>query len=193
MGVNGSVYFYQCFGGRGTLDQRFRRVAEIVGSTRAQIVTRSRLPFTHGDMVWSDTYDEIFGWSKKDGWSLDEVASMRFATGTLHAQLSSLGWGEPFYEKLKSDTGEDIAGFYPSAPSVSLGWHVIPDLPLPDLGPDPTKHRLARFSLSLFGYGTPKHGVKYREQVFQFSAMRELETQLTEAIGPVKRAISWSV
>ena len=193
MGVNGSVCFYQRFGGRGTLAQRFRRVAEIVGSTRAQIATRSRFPFSDGDMVWSDTYDEVFGWSKKDGWPLDEVLSMRFTTGTLHAQLSTQEWGESFYERLKAETGEDIAGFYPSAPTVSLGWYVIPDLPLPDVGPDPTKRRISRFSLSLFGYGTPRHGVKYREQVFDFPCMRELEAQLVEAIGPVKRAISWSV
>lgn len=91
------------------------------------------------------------------------------------------------------ETDDSISGFYPADPAVTLGWHVVPDLPLPDLGPDPTKNRLARFSLSLFGYGSPKHGVKYREQVFEMPAMRELETQLIEAIGPVKRAISWSV
>lgn len=186
MGVCGSIDFYQTFGGRSSLKHRLQAVAGITGSTSAWIVVRSKLPFTEGEH--ERTPDDFHTWT------IDEVCAMQRGIGTMRVELGGHHESWDLHERLAREIPDEIAdGFYPSAPSVTLGWHLIDDLPLPDRGPDPTKRHLARFSLSLFGYSCPKNWDEYRRRIFETNAMRELEAQLVEAIGPVKRAISWSV
>lgn len=186
MSITGSIDLYQTLRGKGTLRTRLRAAASAAGSTSALIIVRSRFPFT--ERRNEPKPDDLHTWT------IDEVCSMRLGTGTMDVHLSLSDRMRDFYEALKREIPNDIAdNFYPADPIVRLGWHLIDNLPLPDRGPDPTQRHPARFSLSLFGYSCPKNWDEYRRRIFQTNAVRELEAEFVEAIGPVKRAISWSV
>lgn len=189
MGQSGTIDFYQCWGGKGSLRTRFQRIVELAGAKKVTFSTHSPLPFMEGDFIRHGTGDFAAHIT------LEHVLAHRRGFGTIRALLSvdyDNHW--TWYQRLMDEIPSEIADrFYPSEPTITMGWHIVDDLPLPDRGPDPTKRHLARFSLSLFGYGSPKNWDEYRKRIFETNAMRELEVQLVEAIGPVKRAISWSV
>ncbi|NRA56586.1 MAG: hypothetical protein HRU13_00465 [Phycisphaerales bacterium] len=190
MGQNGTIEFYQCWGGRGSLRHRFQKLVDLAGATKVVFSTHSPIPFKQdGGFIRVGTGDSA------TRITVEQVLAHRRGFGTISALLSvdyENHW--TWHKRLMDEIPSEIAGrFYPGEPTITMGWHTIDDLPLPDFGPDPTKRHLARFSLSLFGYGCPNNWEEYRKRVFDTEAMRELEARLIDAIGPVKRAISWSV
>jgi hypothetical protein len=189
VGQSGTIDFYQCWGGIGSLRDRFRQIVDLADAKKVTFSTHAPLPFMEGKFILHGTGDFA------TNITIEQVLAHRRGIGRIRALLSvdyKKQW--TWHQRLMDEIPNEIADhFYPGEPTITMGWHIVDDLPLPDRGPDPTKRHLARFSLSLFGYGSPKNWDEYRRRIFETKAMRELEAQLVEAIGPVKRAISWSV
>lgn len=187
MSITGEIVFYQRWHGKGSLRARFRRLIEVTGAERASIVSRSARPFSYGDPVG-------LGTDRPSSRSVDELLRMRRGIGTLGADLSAHTFGNEVQQRLLSEIPEEIRDqFAPPDPIIRMGWHLIDDLAPGHSGPDPSHRRAARISFTLFGYGCPRNWDEYRARVWETKVIRELEGKIVEAVGPVRRAISWSV
>lgn len=191
MSITGTIVFYQRWGGHGSLRTRFAKLAQLISAEEAYLVARRALPFGHEDL-------QILKLSnlRREPYTLPvgDLLQLPRGIGTITAGLSAPLFGERVLEALRTQIPEELRDqFAAGDPFISMGWHLINDLAPGHRGPDPSHRRLARLSFSLFGYGAPKNWDEYRARIWETDVMRELEGNIVEAIGPVHRAISWSV
>lgn len=187
MSITGELVLYQRFAGRGSLRARFQQLVELTGAEKATIVSRSRWPFSDGKPIG-------LGTDQPSSRSVEELLRIQCGLGTLSADLSAPSFGNDVQQRLLAEIPEAIRDqFAPPNAIVCMGWHLIDDLAPGRRGPDPSHRRAARLSFTLFGYGCPNNWDEYRARIWETDVMRELEGRIVEAIGPVRRAISWSV
>jgi hypothetical protein len=191
MSINGTISFYQRRRGKGSLRTRFARLIELTGAEHAYLVSRSRWPLRHDDLQLLKLANVL---QEPYTVPVEEVIRMRRGLGAVLASLHAPAFSERMRGALEAEIPEGIRDqFAPSEVTVRIGWHLLDDLAPGHEGPDPSHRRAARLSLTLFGYSAPRNWAEYRRLIWQTSAMLDLEAQIAEAIGPVRRAISWSV
>lgn len=191
MSIHGTISFYQRWGGKGSLRTRVARIIGLMEAEHAWIVSRSRWPLRRDDLQLYRIANLL---SEPYTVPIADVVKMRRGAGAILVCLHAPAFAQRVHEALRTEIPEQIRHHFAAGePTVRIGWHLLDDLAPGFEGPDPSHQRPARLSLTLFGYGAPRNWAEYRRLIWHTPVMRSLEAQITDAIGPVRRAISWSV
>lgn len=189
MSITGTISFYQRWGGKGSLRSRFAKLIELTGAEHASFISRSTWPLMREDLQCLKLANLRH---EPRPVAVAELLRMRPGVGALLADLNAPAFNTQV--ALLAEIPEEIRDQFAAAePFVRMGWHLLDDLATGHSGPDPSHYRVARLSFTLFGYGAPRDWAEYRARLWNTNIMRDLEARITDAIGPVRRAICWSV